>query len=73
MFEINLLFRSELRRVKEEPVSNKADSFKFLMVTVEMGLARGEILKQLDKTAQKLMTAAGKRYELLSFFLSSFP
>ena len=73
MFEINLLLRSELRRVKEEPVSNKADNLKFLMVTVVMGLAGGEILKQLDKTAQKLMTAAGKRYELLPFFLSSFP
>ena len=72
-FEINLLFRSELIRVNEEPVSNKADSLNFLMVTVEMGLAGGEILKQLDNTAQKLMTAAGKRFELLPFFLRSFP
>ena len=43
------------------------------MVTVEMGLAGGETLKQLDNTAQKLMTAAGKRLELCPFFLSSFP
>ena len=60
-------------RVNEEPVSNKAESLKFLIVTVEMGLAGGEILKQLDKTAQKLMTAAGKRFELLPFFLRNFP
>ena len=71
--EISLLFRAELIRVNEEPVSNRAESLNFLMVTVEIGLAGGEILKQLDNTAQKLMTAAGKRFELLPFFLSSFP
>ena len=71
--EINLLFRAELISVNEEPVSNRAESLNFLMVTVEIGLARGEILKQLDNTAQKLMTAAGKRFELLPFFLRSFP
>ena len=70
MLEINLPFRFEFMRVNEEPVSNNAES---LMVTVEMGLAGGVIVKQFDNTAQKLMTAAGKRLELCPFFLSSFP
>ena len=70
VLEINLLFRFEFMRVNEEPVSNNAES---LMVTVEMGLAGGVIVKQFDNTAQKLMTAAGKRLELCPFFLSSFP
>ena len=43
--EISLLFRAELIRVNEEPVSNRAESVIFLMVTVEIGLAGGEILK----------------------------
>ena len=73
VLEINLLFRFEFMRVNEEPVSNNAESLKFLMVTVEMGLAGGVIVKQFDNTAQKLMTAAGKRLELCPFFLSSFP
>ena len=71
--EISLLFRSELIRVKEEPVSKGAESLNFLMVTVKMGLAGGEILKQINNTDQKLMTAAGKKFELLPFFLRSFP
>ena len=71
--EISLVFKSELIRVKEDLVSKRAESLNFLMVTVEMGLAGVEILKQLDNTAQKLMTAAGKMCELLPFFLSSFP
>ena len=66
--EINLLFRAELISVNEEPVSNRAESLNFLMVTVEIDLAGGEILKQLDHTAQKLMITAGKRFELLPFF-----
>ena len=73
VLEINLLFRFEFMRVNEEPVSNNAESLKFLTVTVEMGLAGGVIVKQFDNTAQKLMTAAGKRVELCPFFLSSFP
>ena len=60
-------------RVNEDPVSKSADNLNFLMVTVEMGPAGDETLKQFDKTAQKLMTAAGKRFELLPFFLRSFP
>ena len=69
MLEINLLLRFELMRVNEEPVSNNAESLKFLMVTVEMGLAGGVIVKQFDNTAQKLMTAAGKGVSYFPFSL----
>ena len=70
---INFCFKFELMRVKEDPVSNRAESLKRLIVTVEIGLAGGFTVKQFDNTAQKLMTAAGKRFELSPFFLRSFP
>ena len=63
----------ELIKVKDEPVSNRAEILKLLANTVAMGRSGIEIEKQLDNTAQKLMTAAGKRIELPPFFLSSFP
>ena len=63
----------ELINVKEEPVSKRAESLKLLANTVAIGLSGIEMEKQLDNTAQKLVTAAGKRIELLPFFLSSFP
>ena len=69
----NLGFKFELMRVKEDPVSKRAESLKLLIVTVEIGLAGGDTVKQFDNTAKKLMTAAGKRFELLPFFLRSFP
>ena len=63
----------EFIKVKEDPVSNSADSLKSFAVTVVIGRSGMVIEKQLDNTAQKLMTAGGKRFELLPFFLRSFP
>ena len=63
----------ELINVKDEPVSNRAEILKLLAKTVAIGRSGMEIEKQLDNTAQKLMTAAGKRFELLPLFLNSFP
>ena len=63
----------ELISVKDEPVSNRAEILKLLANTVAIGLSGIEMEKQLDNTAQKLMTAAGKRSELLPLFLKSFP
>ena len=68
-----LCFSFEFTRVKDEPVSKRAEILKSFANTVAMGLSGTEMEKQLDSTAQKLMTAAGKRFELLPFFLSSFP
>ena len=73
-FLSNIWFLSlELIKVKEDPVSKSADSLKSFAVTVAIGRSGIVIAKQLDNTAQKLMTAAGKRFELLPFFLRSFP
>jgi len=54
-------------------VSKRADNLNLLAVTVAIGRSGIVMEKQLDNTAQKLMTAAGKRLELLPFFLRSFP
>ena len=69
----NFDFKFEFMSVKEDPVSKRADNLKLLIFTVEIGLAGGDTVKQFDNTAQKLMTAAGKRFELSPFFLRSFP
>ena len=63
----------ELIKVKDEPVSNRAEILKLLANTVTIGLSAIEMEKQLDNTAQKLMMTAGKRFELLPLFLNSFP
>ena len=63
----------ELIKVNEDPVSKSADNLKLFAVTVAIGRSGIVIDKQLDNTAQKLMMAAGKRLELLPFFLKSFP
>ena len=68
--EMILGFNFEFISVKDDPVSNSADILKLLMVTVEVCLDGVSIEKQLDSTAQKLMTAAGKRFELRT---SHFP
>ena len=54
-------------------MSNSADNLKLFAVTVAIGRSGMVTEKQLNNTAQKLMTAAGKRFELLPFFLRSFP
>ena len=66
-------FSFELINVNEEPVSKSALNLKSFVVTVAIGRSGIVIEKQLDNTAQKLMTAAGKRFELIPFFLKSFP
>ena len=68
-----LCLRFEFIKVKEDPVSKRADNLNLLAVTVAIGRSGIVMEKQLDNTAQKLMTAAGKRFELLPFFLRSFP
>ena len=67
------MLRNEFIKVKEDPVSKRADNLSLLAVTVAIGRSGIVMEKQLDNTAQKLMTAAGKRLELLPFFLRSFP
>ena len=52
-------------------MSKSADSLKSFAVTVAIGRSGIVIAKQLDNTAQKLITAAGKRFELLPFFLGN--
>ena len=54
-------------------MSNSADNLNSFAVTFAVGRSGIVIEKQLDNTAQNLMTAAGKRCELLPFFLKSFP
>ena len=44
---INLDFKFELMKVKEDPVSNRAKSLKRLIVTVEIGLAGGGYSKTI--------------------------
>ena len=68
-----LCLRFEFIKVKEDLVSKRADNLKLLAVTVAIGRSGIVMEKQVDNTAQKLMTAAGKRFELLPFFLRSFP
>ena len=58
----NLGFKFELMRVKEDPVSKSADSLKLLIVTVEIGLAGGDTVKQFDNVPT--------RYLILKYYVT---